>query len=358
MSPSPLPPPRRILVLRQCCLGDLLMATPLLRCLAESFPRARIDVAAGPWARPVLEGHPRVSELLPYPKLWGRREGSLGENLRRLRELRERAYDVIVCLEVGFQPSLMAWAIGAPVRAGYRFRGKPQLHTHVVDREVNDLYEAEAHLRLAERIGATPRGLDLEFPCDSATRERARSRLEELGLPEGRFVLLVPGGGSNPGTEMTEKRWPLEEFAALARELGEDHGLVLAVLGGPDEVALCEELQEEVGPTLRSLLPSPDLATSAAWMQMAGCVVTNDSMAMHLAAGVGARQVALFGPTDPLTVAPRGERVRVVRGAVAPCYQQILGTFDRERARAAITSLSREEVRGAVLDLLGQAARS
>jgi ADP-heptose:LPS heptosyltransferase len=43
--------------------------------------------------------------------------------------------------------------------------------------------------------------------------------------------------------------------------------------------------------------------------------VGNDSGLTHLAAAVGAETVAVFGPTDPAVWAPRGSRVRVVRGS-------------------------------------------
>ena len=42
---------KRVLILRDCCLGDLLMATPLIRALRETWPGVEVDVAVGPWAR-------------------------------------------------------------------------------------------------------------------------------------------------------------------------------------------------------------------------------------------------------------------------------------------------------------------
>jgi ADP-heptose:LPS heptosyltransferase len=55
------------------------------------------------------------------------------------------------------------------------------------------------------------------------------------------------------------------------------------------------------------------LVNIAALMSACGTYVGNDSGLTHLAAALGLRTVALFGPTDPAIWAPRGSRVQILR---------------------------------------------
>ena len=50
------------------------------------------------------------------------------------------------------------------------------------------------------------------------------------------------------------------------------------------------------------------------WLATARLYIGNDSGITHLAAAVGVPVAAIFGPTDPVVWAPRGDRVRVVSG--------------------------------------------
>lgn len=346
----------KVLILRDCCLGDWMMATPLLRALEVAHPGVRIDLAVGPFAEGLLRGHPRVDGILPYPKLWRRGERSLVESLTALRTMRAEGYDATFCLDIGFQPSLLAWLTGAPRRYGYAFGGKPVLHTHTVERRVDDRYEAEAHLALVALAGVEDQGLALEFPVDTEDREMARAHLGDAGLEPGACVLLLPGGGRNPGTTMPEKRWPAARFGTLARALEEEHDLGVGVLGGPGDREVCRAAVEAAQGAAVDLGTSASFAESAALLEQARMVIANDSFGMHLAAAVGAPLVALFGPTDPEMVAPRGKRVEVARSPVAPSYRQILGTFDRAAAADAMEALSVEAVREAAETLLDRTA--
>ncbi len=105
----------------------------------------------------------------------------------------------------------------------------------------------------------------------------------------GEYVAIHPFSGS------ARKNWPLARFRELACEIG---GLV-RWCAGPEEA-------------LDDAVRFDDLYELACWLSGARLYIGNDSGITHLAAAAGAPVVALFGPTDPVVWAPRGERVRVV----------------------------------------------
>jgi len=112
--------------------------------------------------------------------------------------------------------------------------------------------------------------------------------------PEARedFAVIHPFSGS------ARKNWPLERFRELAARLAVPVRWCAGPLEMLDDAVRFESLYE-----------------LACWLASARVYIGNDSGITHLAAAVGTPVVAVFGPTDPVVWAPRGERVRVVTGA-------------------------------------------
>jgi ADP-heptose:LPS heptosyltransferase len=110
------------------------------------------------------------------------------------------------------------------------------------------------------------------------------------------FVVIHPFSGN------TRKNWPLNRFRELAARLA----LPVRWCAGP---------QEPLPPELMSdAVRFENLYELAGWLASARVYIGNDSGITHLAAAVGTPVVAIFGPTDPVVWAPRGEWVRVVSG--------------------------------------------
>jgi ADP-heptose:LPS heptosyltransferase len=82
--------PLRTLFVRYERIGDMIMATGLIRVLAKSSTRGKIDVVANSTTAPVLEGNPHVGKVFTLDR------GSRGSYVRLMRQLRRERYDVIV----------------------------------------------------------------------------------------------------------------------------------------------------------------------------------------------------------------------------------------------------------------------
>src|SRR6476620_8804993 len=82
--------PKRILILKPCCLGDVLMSTPLVDAVWRGFPEAELDYAVGAWSRPMVAGNPHIDRVVTVPDRW-----SAGSLLAVARELRGRHYDLV-----------------------------------------------------------------------------------------------------------------------------------------------------------------------------------------------------------------------------------------------------------------------
>src|SRR5476649_2290861 len=80
----------RVLFIRYERIGDMIMATSLIRNIATSLPGGRVDVIATPTTAPVLQGNPYVGRVLVLQRNSFRSYGDL------IRQLRRERYTVMV----------------------------------------------------------------------------------------------------------------------------------------------------------------------------------------------------------------------------------------------------------------------
>jgi heptosyltransferase-2 len=141
-----------VLVIMPNWLGDGVMATPLLRALANLPSRPRITVLCRPLVEPVVTGMPYVHEVLRYQ----RRENRVDIRATS-RMLAERQFDAAVILPNNWRSALIAWRAGIPVRVGYGRDGRRLLLTHHLQAELRTDEEIAIELqreRYRRRVAA------------------------------------------------------------------------------------------------------------------------------------------------------------------------------------------------------------
>lgn len=154
-----------------------------------------------------------------------------------------------------------------------------------------------------------------------------------------------------PSASLPMKRWPLDRFTALADWIRNHFGLRVVFTAGPSD-----HLNDV------PLLPPMHLLTTAAVLQHARLVVSNDTGIMHLAAKVGAPTVGIFGPTDPRVFLPPGARTIAVGGVQINCPKHGSHSWGLPqcwgenacplRAESCINQVDLEEVQAAVEQVL------
>jgi ADP-heptose:LPS heptosyltransferase len=137
------------------------------------------------------------------------------------------------------------------------------------------------------------------------------------GTRDAARVTLHVGTIAHDGFE--HKRWPLSNFAAVARQL-QRAGYEITLLAGPDELLETRRLQAEV-PGARTITGPLDEA--ARHLASSALVITNDSGIGHLAAAVNTPVISLFGPT-PTNGAPYGPLSHPLRTSPCPpCFEPL-----------------------------------
>ena len=277
-SDHPTAGPSPTLVVQTAFLGDVVLTIPLLETLAARY--GPVDVVTTPGAASLIETHPAVRRVVRYDKK-GRDRG-LVRFLALAAELRRERYARVYLPHQSWRSAVLALLARSPARIG--FAESPARATYTARR--SRPRTGHESVRLLHLVEDAPTLRPFRLALTEGDRQRAAEWLATTGVPAS-FVAVAPG--SIWGT----KRWPY--FAELAARLK----LPVVALGGADDAALCHAVSAAAPGRAFSAAGALSLRESAALIERAAVLVTNDSAPLHLATGVGTPIVAVFGPTIP-----------------------------------------------------------
>lgn len=282
----------RILLSRLRFMGDVILTTPLIRQLKKKFPEAQLSYLTHETFAPLLLHHPLLAEVIP----WATR-GSVIEQARFYRQLRQRRFDLVVDLFGNPRTALMTWATGAAIRVGGDFRGRGKLYNVRVPAPSAEPNAIDFHWRSLTALGIEAGDERTEIFLTPAEKKWARECLAGFNVDPAR-----PAVGLHPGATWPNKRWPEKYFAELALQLHENDLQVL-ITQGPGEENIAQEVIWRISALQRKarivLLPVLSLRQLAAVQQQLRVFVSNDCGVMHLAVAVGTPTIGLFGPSQP-----------------------------------------------------------
>jgi len=287
----------RSLVIAPQWIGDAVMAEPLLAALARRGEA--LTVAALPWVAPAFRAMPQVGEIVELPFAHGRLDWAAR---RRVAATLRGRFDAAYVLPNSIKSALLPWLAGVPRRIGYHGEGRWLL----LDRRLVNPKDRPPMVAFYGALaggdfdpGARPR-LQLDDAALQAALAKAR-------LGRGGYWAFAPGAEYGPA-----KRWPAEHYAALARALHSADGAVVALLGSPGEAALCEAIADAAPGACRVQAGRTSLLEAMALIAASRGLASNDSGLMHVAAGFGVPQVAVFGSTSPRHTPPLSPNARVL----------------------------------------------
>lgn len=302
-------PRERILIIRLAAIGDVVMASSLARRIRDAKPDAHITWLCGETAAPLVECFADVDETMAVDErrlLTGGTFDRVKEVLSSRYQLSTRDFRTAYLLHPDPRYRILTSSLrGTAVIAQKRDRRRPA-------NPIPGRYLGDEAARLMDGRDEGP--IHGHFPL---------GRLKPLApTPRGDRprVVIVPGGAKNVLRESALKRWPVDQYAALARGLFDD-GCEVALVGNAGDDWVRPHFSAVPVTNLIGRTSIPEMLALFAGSDL---VIAHDTGPMHLARLVGARLVALFGPTPPTTFVSPDETTTVLWGgehlACRPCY--------------------------------------
>ncbi|MGI5869313.1 MAG: glycosyltransferase family 9 protein [Kiritimatiellia bacterium] len=323
----------KVLVVKLSSLGDVLHALPTAAELKTQLG-AEIHWAVQPAFAPLVRCFACVDEVVEVP-----RPSSFHDFLRALRGLRTRRYDLVADLQGLAKSAIVARAARAPRRIGPSFarEGSPLLYHELAGPRNKDRHAIEECLDLVRHLG-------LETPAEPRF---------PLNVPTVDLDTLAPLAGDGPriaiapASRWDSKNWPEAHFGEFARRAVENHGARLYLVGGANDAPLADRVAAAAGDgaSVANLCGRLALAESLGALARCEALLTNDSGPMHMAAALGVKCVALFGPTLPGRTGPYGDRHVVLRvDGCPPCHRRICPKDTKECLHAITPAMAEAAV--------------
>ena len=340
--PSGSAPVRNILVLEPWFIGDLVLATPILRALREKYPDARITLLGKKHARELLENSGLVDDTIVFDLPWTASGATQKYDIRRYDpaewkvlsdELRRRRFDLTLDARMDLRSNVVAFMTGAPRRIGFGFGGGDFLLTDAVAAKPDEYHRVVDWMMLmAPLAGQEPNVESAEslarrmppfLQVSAEERKKAAELLAANGILSSDTIVCVHAGARDP-----RRRWPLNRFASVATELKNRFGARIVLLQDPDST---DPVPGVFDATLRT-----SLREMMAIVQQSKLFLCNDSGPMHIADALDVPVVAVFLTGNPVWHRPFREFQKVVGAGTghdfreAPTEAAVLAAADEQ----------------------------
>lgn len=285
-------PLRRVGLLKTSAIGDTVLLSAIAQDIYARDPDLELYVFTG--------GSNFAAAQIFFPRSHVIRLPMLNP-IRAVRMIRQTPLDVLIDFDSWPRVNaLLCFFARARETVGFRTAGQ---FRHVLygmpiphSPDAHELDNYRALLKpLGIPVGNLP-GVDFQH-----LPSNARSRTEDAGP----LVLFHPWPG---GSQAAKKRWPLENWAELARRF-HAMGTPVRVTCGPGDRSSCDSLLEICPKGAVQALAPPTLRELALALQAASLVISVDTGVAHMAAALGAPTLALHGPTSPSRWGALGPRV-------------------------------------------------
>lgn len=266
----------KILVIRFSSIGDIILTSPVLRCLKKQIPGAEVHFLTKEGYRSLVEHSPYVDQV-----------HLLKDNLGPvIKELKKQGFYYVVDLHHNARTQRVKFALGVPSRSFSKLNAEKWLLVNFKIDKLPRVHIVDRYMATVAHLGVKNdgQGLDLFIPPD---RE-----IDPATLPASHrngYIALCIGAGH------FTKRLPRHKLIELTEKL---HG-PLVIIGGPDDQAIARAIADATGARAYDTTGKLDLMGSASLIRQATSVIAHDSGAMHVASAFRKDIVSVWGNTVP-----------------------------------------------------------
>ncbi len=292
---------QRFLIIQTAFLGDVVLATALIEKLHQHFPEATIDFLLRKGNEQLLKDHPLLHRL----HVWDKKNGKLKDLWRIARTVRRCQYTCVINVHRYASSGLVTWFSGAPDKRGFSANPLSWCYTHKAEHRFSKP-EDTSYLHETSRNQELIADLTDPVPARPRLYPGTYDEVSVANFQDGKYICIAPS------SVWATKRFPTQRWAALIDRLPEDMRIYL--LGGKDDVAICEEvISFSKRKDIANLAGRLSMMHSAVLMRGAEMNYANDSGPVHFASALNAPMTAVFCSThECYGFGPLSDRSRLV----------------------------------------------
>jgi ADP-heptose:LPS heptosyltransferase len=264
----------KVLIVRFSSIGDIVLTSPLLRCL-RAQTNWELHFLTKASFRGILAGNPHIDRLLTIDRSVGELKG----------ELKSAGYDLVIDLHKNLRTLHLRTILPTTKFRSYRKDNWDKWKmVHLKSKRIRKRHIADRYFGPVKTYGIHKDGHGLEYYL----QDKDWVDLERAGI-RGAFVSMVIGAAH------FTKRYPADKVAGVCKQFG----LPIVLIGGAEERRAAQVIMDEAGPHVISYCGDLTIGQSAFVIRKSAAVITNDTGFMHIAAAFQIPVVSLWGNTVP-----------------------------------------------------------
>lgn len=305
-------------------IGDVVLTLPSLRALKTAFPDNHLVVCVREKAGALMDICADVDTVFTVNKKNRKPIEAIKYQMDFFSALRRHPYDLAIDFRTGTRGAILALLSGARAKLGF-FDPEEQLWRNRVFSHLlhcgyqKGTYVAEYYFEVIKWLGITPESLDPQLAVPIAVKQDVRDRLQGMDV-DGKSPFIV----LQPFSLWQYKELHADKYVDLIDQISRRCGVPVIVCGAPNERQRAQAITGRCHGRAINLAGQTTISQLAGLLSLAQLFIGVDSAGMHIAAAAGTPTVSIFGPSDPASWAPRGNRHAVIQSKLpcVPCRQK------------------------------------
>lgn len=264
----------KILIIRFSSIGDIVLTTPVIRCIKQQLPDAELHYITKPAFYVVLKNNPYIDKLILLEKPLS----------LTLKKLKEENYDYIIDLHNNIRTRLIKFKLGKKSTSFNKLNLRKWMLVNLKIDIMPEKHIVDRYLDTAAVLGIKNDGKGLDYFLD-----------KEYSLQD-----LLPAShqhytGVVIGAQHFTKRLPPEKLTELCRMIKTP----VVLMGGKEDMEKGEAIALASGPHVFNGCGKFPLDQSAFLVKMAQNIISHDTGLMHIAAAFNKPVISVWGNTVP-----------------------------------------------------------
>lgn len=265
----------KILVIRFSSIGDIVLTTPVVRCLKTQLKQAEIHYLTKEPYKELLQSNPYISKIYTIKK-------SVHEILSQLKK---EKYDYIVDLHHNIRSLVVKSSLGKKSASFKKLNIEKWLSVNFKLKMLPSVHIVDRYLKTVEKLKVINDHKGLDF---------------FIAIPEEPILKLLPATHKNYivfaiGAKFATKKLPNEKIIEVLKKIKRP----VVLIGGKEDMANAEIIMKESSSNIINLCGKLSLQQSAVILKHSSAVITHDSGMMHTAAAFKKKIISVWGNTVP-----------------------------------------------------------
>jgi ADP-heptose:LPS heptosyltransferase len=263
----------KFLIIRFSSIGDIVLTTPVIRCLKQQVPGAEVHYLTKKSYAAIVESNPYVDKV-----------HVLEDDLQALiRKLRAEGYDELIDLHGNLRTARVKFALTAHAYSFPKLNLEKWLMVRFKINRLPDIHIVDRYISTLNHVGVTNDGKGLDYFIPAA------DEVDISMLPSPQYTGIVIGAAH------ATKKLPIQKLLELTQKI---KGTIV-LLGGKEDAETGEQIRNADPQRIFNACGKFNLNQSASLVKQAGSIISHDTGLMHIAAAFNKPVVSVWGNTIP-----------------------------------------------------------